>query len=399
MDPITSYISSKVQGALSADVWSQCDVSPVGIVIPDYFTEDDCQKLLKRATEFEEASRWWIGDILCAAEKKRNGAAKQIAKDVGLSYGAVRQCQHVSSQIPVLRRRNISWSHHYEVASLPPEQQDELLAWAEEGKVSHKLLRLKAAGEKIDQPGKEPRFSPLIKPSDNWNFAPVIYGRIDEDGETHGYIPGEVYVNCFWYYAPQGGEVCDLMAGSGQAMRVYEDREQWAKGKGVEFNLRLFDRLPRGPYKDRIEQLDATKGLPAGYHPDYIFMDIPYFQMVDGAYSDHADDIANMDLPAWSEAMQAVAAACAAAQHPGALCTVMAPNTVCWESGQRIMACDMLRDWWKAAGYELHDIAYSSRRIQQTQTLDMARTNNKAKERRLPLSDIAEIQTFRRIEG
>lgn len=245
------------------------------------------------------------------------------------------------------------------------------------------------------KPDKEPDFSSLIKPSDNWNFAKVEYGRIDESGESHGYIPGEIYANCFWYYAPNGGEVCDLMAGSGQAMRVYEDRERWGRGREVEFNLRMFDRLPRGRYKDQIEQLDATAGLPTDYHPDYIFMDVPYFGQVVGAYSKDTDDIANMDLAAWSEAMQAVAASCAAAQSPSGLCTVMAPNYCDWEHG-RIMICDLLRQWWVAAGYVLHDVAYSTRRIQQAQNPTMAKTNTKAKRERLMLSDMAEIQTFKR---
>ena len=256
------------------------------------------------------------------------------------------------------------------------------------------------------KPDKEPDFSPLIKPSDNWNFAAVEYGRIDEDGESHGYIPGEIYANCFWYYAPDGGEVCDLMAGSGQAMRVYEDRERWGRGREVDFNLRLFDRLPRGPYKKQVEQLDATKGLPAGYHPDYIFMDVPYFSQVVGAYSDHDEDIANMDLAAWSEAMQAVAVSCAAAQAPGSLCTVMAPATVDWNEqvtaesrGARIMIPEFIRQWWYAAGYSLHDFAYSTRRIQQAQNPNMAKLNTKAKREKLMLSDIAEIQTFKRVHS
>jgi len=238
--------------------------------------------------------------------------------------------------------------------------------------------------------------SPLIKPSDNWNFASVHYDRIDESGESHGYIPGEIYANCFWYYAPDGGEVCDLMAGSGQAMRVYEDRARWARGREVEFNLRMFDRLPRGRYKDQIEQLDATQGLPADYHPDYVFMDVPYFGQVVGAYSEDTDDIANMDLAGWSEAMQAVAASVAAAQQPGGLVSVMAPNFCDWDHG-RIMTCDLLRQWWVAAGYVLHDVAYSTRKIQQAQNPQMAMTNTKAKRERLMLSDIAEIQTFKKL--
>ena len=244
--------------------------------------------------------------------------------------------------------------------------------------------------------GKELQYSPLIKPSDNWNFAQIEYTRIDESNDPHGYIPGEIYANCFWYYAPDGGEVCDLMAGSGQAMRVYEDRERWGRGREVEFNLRIFDLLPRGRYKDQIEQLDATQGLPAGYHPDYVFMDVPYFGQVVGAYSEDTDDIANMDLADWSEAMQAVANSVAAAQAEGGLVSVMAPNFCDWEHG-RIMTCDLLRQWWIAAGYVLHDVAYSTRKIQQAQNPTMAKTNIKAKRERLMLSDIAEIQTFRRV--
>ena len=246
------------------------------------------------------------------------------------------------------------------------------------------------------KPDKEPEYSPLIKPSDNWNFAAVHYDRIDESGESHGYIPGEIYANCFWYYAPNGGEVCDLMAGSGQAMRVYEDRERWGRGRDVEFDLRMFDRLPRGRYKDQIEQLDATQGLPAGYHPDYVFMDVPYFGQVVGAYSGEDDDIANKDFRGWSQAMEAVAAGVAAAQTDGGLVSVMAPNFCDWEHG-RIMTCDLLRQWWVAAGYVLHDVAYSTRKIQQAQNPQMAMTNSKAKREGLMLSDIAEIQTFRRV--
>ena len=179
-------------------------------------------------------------------------------------------------------------------------------------------------------------------------------------------------------------------------MRVYEDRERWGRGREIEFNLRMFDRLPRGRYKGQIEQLDATQGLPDGYHPDYVFMDVPYFGQVVKAYSDDDDDIANMDLAAWSEAMQAVAASVAAAQADGGLVSVMAPNFCDWEHG-RIMTCDLLRQWWVAAGYVLHDVAYSTRKIQQAQNPTMAKTNIKAKRERLMLSDIAEIQTFRRV--
>ena len=384
---------------------SQCQLTSTSLGVPESFTEEQCLAVVMQLQSMDKCIRWWLGDAIAAADK-RYGAAKKAASLAGMTHGSARNCSSLSEKFEVSRRRDaLSWSHHQEVAAKPPAEQEKWLDYAEEQGLSQKALRdaIREADAAITVEAEEPKeeerlppYSPLIKPSDNWNFAKVEYGRIDEDGESHGYIPGEIYANCFWYYAPDGGEVCDLMAGSGQAMRVYEDRERWGRGREVGFNLRLFDRLPRGPYKEQIEQLDATKGLPAGYHPDYVFMDVPYFGQVVGAYSDHDDDIANMDLAAWSEAMQAVAASCAAAQTAGALCTVMAPNYCDWEHG-RIMACDLIRQWWVAAGYVLHDVAYSTRRIQQAQNPTMAKTNTKAKREGLMLSDIAEIQTFRRL--
>jgi ParB family chromosome partitioning protein len=367
---------------------NECQATSTGLDIPDGYSETAILYLIEQLGGLESCSSWWLGDAIVAASK-RYGAAKAAAERSGKSHSTCRNLSSVSEKFELSRRRDtLDWAHHAAVVSLAAEDQDRWLDAAEsEGWSSQELRRRFRAAKDTD--GN----TSLIKPSDNWNFAQVVYGRIDEDGETHGYIPGEIYANCFWYYAPDGGEVCDLMAGSGQAMRVYEDREHW--GPERSFNLRLFDRLPRGRYKDQIEQLDATKGLPAGYQPDYIFMDVPYFGQVVGAYSDAEEDIANMDLASWSEAMQAVAASCAAAQASGGLCSVMAPNYCDWEHG-RIMTCDLIRQWWVAAGYALHDIAYSTRRIQQAQNPTMAKTNLKAKRERLMLSDIAEIQTFRR---
>lgn len=384
----------------------QCQLTNTSLQVPESFTEEQCLAVVFQLQSMEGCIRWWLGDAIAAADK-RYGAAKKAAELAGLSHKSAKQCSYISQKFEESRRRDLlPWSHHQEVASLEPDEQDKFLDYAEQQKLSKQALRtevqsFKAAvdvdAEQVkEEPERVPEFSPLIKPSDNWNFAKVEYGRIDESGESHGYIPGEIYANCFWYYAPDGGEVCDLMAGSGQAMRVYEDRERWARGRDLNFNLRLFDRLPRGRYKEQTEQHDATCVLPDGYHPDYVFMDVPYFKMVNGAYSKADTDIANMDLAGWSESMQLVAASVAAAQTYGGLVSVMCPNFCDWEDG-RIMLCDLIRQWFVAAGYVLHDLAYSTRKIQQAQNPTMARANIKAKRERLMLSDIAEIQTFRRV--
>lgn len=67
-----------------------------------------------------------------------------------------------------------------------------------------------------------------------------------------------------------------------------------------------------------------------------------------------------------------------------------------WGDGLIVMVTDIIRSLWESAGYILHDKAYSSRRIQQHQTPQMARMNNQAKANRIILTDITEILTFRR---
>lgn len=77
-----------------------------------------------------------------------------------------------------------------------------------------------------------------------------------------------------------------------------------------------------------------------------------------------------------------------------------------FQVGQRVRhivtdetATVVVREAFIANGYRLHDLAYASRRVQQTQHVGMAVLNNAAKSGRLMLTDIAEIMTFRKWRG
>jgi len=255
------------------------------------------------------------------------------------------------------------------------------------------------AFRQLEKGKSESLYSPLIKPSDNWNFAQVKYGRIDQEDneiETWGYIPGELYANCFWYYVKPNDLVVAPMAGAGQVWRVYEDRQEWMGQKVYDFQLKMFDLTPRGKYKDLIGQHDLIKSFPVP-NPDYIVMDIPYYGMVAQQYSNKPEDLANMALEDWKLAIATIAKNCAAAQQTGTLCTVISPNYRDVAKGKIVVITDMIRSLWESAGYVLYDKAYSSRRIQQNQTPQMARMNNQAKANQIMLTDITEILTFRRL--
>ena len=243
----------------------------------------------------------------------------------------------------------------------------------------------------------EPLFSPIIKPSDNWNFSTIQYGRIDQQsGGDRGYIPGEIYANCFWYYVKPDNLVVAPMAGSGQVWRVYEARQEWMGQHVYDFELKMFDLTPRGQYKNLMGKHDLTQSFPVA-NPDYIIMDVPYYGMAAQQYSDKPEDLANMTLENWQTAMSKIAKNCAEAQQKGSLCTVISPNYRDVANGQIVMVTDIIRFLWERHGYLLYDKAYSSRRIQQHQTPQMARMNNLAKTNRIMLTDITEVLTFRRV--
>jgi hypothetical protein len=247
--------------------------------------------------------------------------------------------------------------------------------------------------------GKPTRYSELIKPSDDWHWGKLTYPRLIDEPGHHGYIPGEIYANVLWHWARPGGTVVDPMAGSGMLWHVYLDRQRWGRGRAdLEFDVRLFDRAPRGPYRELISRHDLLTGFPAGLRPDTIILDPPYPLMVRGQYSDSPDDLANMRPRQWRKAIGVIAGHCAGAQDQGGTCVVLMPAVVSLRHGRakRWLAWKSVWRAFARAGYRLVDDANASRRIQQDPTANQARVNCLAKERRVLLSDTARVLCFRR---
>lgn len=241
------------------------------------------------------------------------------------------------------------------------------------------------------------RFSSLIKPTDKWDFAVVHYPRIDDAPESHGYIPGDLYANCLFYFARTGDLVVAPMAGSGQIHHVWLDRAVWTKGLPQPWNveLRMFDLAPRGRYASLISRWNMLNGFPPlDRAPDYVVMDVPYLGECVGQYSDQPDDIANMGETGWSDAMRCIARSCAEAT--ARRCTVIVPTWVDTDKTRVVLCPEIVRDAWRAVGYRLHRVCYASKRIQAARTDRIAVLNNRAKATCTPLSDMIEVLTFDR---
>ena len=118
----------------------------------------------------------------------------------------------------------------------------------------------------------------IIKPSDWWAFSHPKW-RKEED--FPGSIPGEIYANALYYFAPRIGVAVDPMAGSGMLKRVYDDRDLWQKNSNFDLDINLFD---LHPCRDFIKEHDARTPLPI--KADWIFLDPPYFGQSSNLFKD-----------------------------------------------------------------------------------------------------------------
>ncbi|MDJ1170297.1 hypothetical protein PMG71_12730 [Roseofilum sp. BLCC_M154] len=109
----------------------------------------------------------------------------------------------------------------------------------------------------------------IIKPSDWWAFS---HPKWKKEEDFSGSIPGEVYANALYYFAPHKGVAVDAMAGSGMLKRVYDDRDRWQKDSNFKLKIHLFDLYPRRHF---IQQHDARNRLPI--KADWIFIDPSYY--------------------------------------------------------------------------------------------------------------------------
>lgn len=109
----------------------------------------DIGKILCRASR---AVQWWIGDWLAYGEHKYGEKYAQGEVITGIDPQTLKSYNFVAANVQKLRRRNfLSWSHHREVAALPPASQDDLLKQAEENKWSKLQLRHHINAKKIEE--------------------------------------------------------------------------------------------------------------------------------------------------------------------------------------------------------------------------------------------------------
>jgi hypothetical protein len=102
------------------------------------------------------AAGWWIGDWLQYGNSKFGERYSRASRITGYDVQTLMNMVYVASRLDISQRReNLSWSHHAEVAALPPEERDRWLRVAEAERLSVRCLRDEIRRERrLNEPPK-----------------------------------------------------------------------------------------------------------------------------------------------------------------------------------------------------------------------------------------------------
>lgn len=110
------------------------------------------------------AAGWWIGDWLQYGNAAFGERYSRASRITGYDVQTLMNMVYVASRVDISQRReNLSWSHHAEVAALPPEDRDRWLRVAETERLSVRCLRDEIRRERrLTEPPKPPPDDPAM---------------------------------------------------------------------------------------------------------------------------------------------------------------------------------------------------------------------------------------------
>lgn len=113
----------------------------------------------KRLGAMTRCSQWWLGDWVRYGTGRWGEKYKEAARITGYDVQSLRNIAYVAGRVEASRRRdNLTWSHHAEISSLDPEEQERWLDLAESERLSVSDLRveLRAARRRSESRAEPP---------------------------------------------------------------------------------------------------------------------------------------------------------------------------------------------------------------------------------------------------
>lgn len=151
----------------------------LALEIPKGQTFDDWVEMGRNLCEGQRVVNWWIGDWWAAGSHRYGERAKAAAEGIfGKEFKTLANAASVCRAFETSRRReHLSWSHHAEVASLPPEEADAILDRAEADQLNRATVRSEAIKKKtelglyVPRIDDDPEQTELLEITRKWNRA------------------------------------------------------------------------------------------------------------------------------------------------------------------------------------------------------------------------------------
>lgn len=159
------------------------DAAALALDLPKTMAFEDWVDLGRKLADGQRVVNWWIGDWWATGSHRYGERAKVAAEQIfGREFQTLMNLASVCRSFEPSRRREVlSFTHHLEVAALPPEDADKLLDRAEKEDLSTRQLRVEAMHRKValglfkprDEGDPDPDYTALKGIAAAWNRAPT----------------------------------------------------------------------------------------------------------------------------------------------------------------------------------------------------------------------------------
>lgn len=161
--PVLAGMSSYRQVRREGErISNQVLATRIGLRFAGALTFEGWERAGEQISRIVSSSAWCLGDWIVVGQSRFTDRYKQVIEAVGLDYQTVRNYAWVARRFELSRRRNtLSFQHHAEVASLPPDEQDYWLDRAEDLGWSRNRLRQEVRKSRNADIGDGPEASAL----------------------------------------------------------------------------------------------------------------------------------------------------------------------------------------------------------------------------------------------
>jgi hypothetical protein len=143
----------------------KCTLDETSLLVPDGTSFEDVERMLEAMKGLRSCTLWWIGDLLLFSERAFGEKYAQLLDAADFEYSTLRNVCYVTTHVaPAVRRKELTFWHHLEVAALPPDDQKKFLEIAVDQKLSAGALRTMIRNKpKDDKPNKAETFELALR--------------------------------------------------------------------------------------------------------------------------------------------------------------------------------------------------------------------------------------------